>query len=237
MGPFYLSGFDYHGCARNRGLRVDLWGNKKHRNERKYIMKILGICCSPHKGKATYTALNVCLQAAAEVDESIEVELFQLAQKKIGPCTACNGCKKKLTCVWKDDFIDFLPRLSDPDVGAIIIGTPVFFGGMASQCKAFLDRCRPFRCNGELLRNKVGGVIAVGGVRNGGQELTIQAVRASMSCHGMICVGDGKGTAHFGGALFSGGEGGVEADEIGLVTARTTGQRVAEIALRMFASK
>jgi multimeric flavodoxin WrbA len=96
-----------------------------------------------------------------------------------------------------------------------------------------LDRCVVFRRNGWLLRDKVGGVLAVGGVRNGGQELTLQSVRAAMLCHDMICVSDGKDSAHFGAALFSGGPGGIEADEDGLTTARNLGRRVAELAMRL----
>jgi multimeric flavodoxin WrbA len=83
------------------------------------------------------------------------------------------------------------------------------------------------RRNGFLFRNKVGTVLAVGGVRNGGQELTIQAVHAAMLCHDMIVVGDGMNTAHFGASLHSGIEGGIENDEMGLKTARNQGRKIA----------
>ena len=73
-------------------------------------------------------------------------------------------------------------------------------------------------------------MLAVGGVRHGGQELTLQTLWAAMLCHDMIVVSDGVHTAHFGGALFSGGEGGIAGDEVGLTTARNVGQRVAEVA-------
>ena len=86
-----------------------------------------------------------------------------------------------------------------------------------------------FRRNGFIFRNKAGAVVAVGGVRNGGQELTIQAVQAAMLCHDMIVVGDGMNTSHFGASLYSGIEGGVENDEIGLTTARNMGRRMAGI--------
>ena len=56
--------------------------------------------------------------------------------------------------------------------------------GHATDChredRPLLDRCVVFRGNGWLLRDKVGSVLAVGGVRHGGQELTLQAVRAAM---------------------------------------------------------
>ncbi len=198
-------------------------------------VRVLGICCSPRQGQSTFTAMQACLESAREAGSGIEAELIELAGKKIGPCTACGICRQGLICGWDDDFGDLIPVLSDPRVGGIILGTPVYFGGMTAQCKALLDRCVVFRRNGWLLRDKVGGVLAVGGVRNGGQELTLQSVRAAMLCHDMICVSDGRDTAHFGATVFSGGEGGAAADSDGLRTARNLGRRVAELALRLSA--
>jgi len=196
-------------------------------------MKILGICCSPRKGQTTFKAMEVCLAAARDVDETIETKLIELADKKIGPCIACNICKQGLICGIDDDFGELIPLLANKDVAGVIIGTPVYFGSMTAQCKAFLDRCVVFRRNGWLLRDKIAGVLAVGGVRHGGQELTLQALRAAMLCHDMICVGDGQPSGHFGAALYSGGEGGVEDDEAGLETARNLGRRVAEVAAKL----
>lgn len=196
-------------------------------------LSIVGICCSPRQGQSTFKAMSVCLDAAKDVSHRVETQLIELAGRKIGPCTACGICKQGLICGWEDDFAELIPVLADPEVAGIIIGTPVYFGGMTAQCKALLDRCVVFRRNGWLLRDKVGGVLAVGGVRNGGQELTLQSVRAAMLCHDMVCVSDGKDSAHFGAALYSGGPGGIEADEEGLKTARNLGHRVAELALRL----
>ena len=196
-------------------------------------MKIVGISCSPRAGQSTYAAMQVCLAAAKESASQIETQLFELADKRVGPCTACDICKQGLICGWDDDFGQFIPVLADPAVAAIVIGTPVYFGNMTAQCKAFLDRCVVFRRNGWLLRNKIGGVLAVGRVRNGGQEITLQSVRAAMLCHDMICVSDGRDSAHFGAALVSGLDGGIHADEEGLRTARNLGRRVAELALAL----
>ncbi len=195
--------------------------------------RILGICCSPRRGMTTYKAMETCLAAAEAVDADIETEIIELAGKGIQPCIGCGACKEELTCTQEDGFRDLIPTLADPKVNAMIIGTPVYLCTMTAQCKAFLDRSAMFRRNGWLFRNRVGGVFAVGGVRNGGQELTVQAVRAAMLCHDMICVSDGKPTAHLGGTVFSGCEGGVEADEFGLQTVRNLGRRVAEVALML----
>jgi len=146
---------------------------------------------------------------------------------------ACGECKSQLACPIEDDFASLIPTLADEDMVGMIIGTPVYFGMMTAQCKAFIDRCVMFRRNGWVFRNRVGGVLAVGGFRNGGQELTIQAVQAAMMCQDMICVSDGRPTAHFGATLYSKIEGGIEQDEFGLQTARHLGRRVADDAGRM----
>lgn len=192
---------------------------------------IIGICCSPRPQKTTYEAMCTCL-AAAERVEGVNTKLIELAGKTVGPCQACGACTKELRCATDDDFGEFIEVFQDPTFAGLIVGTPVYFGMMTAQCKALLDRSAVFRRNGWMLRDKVGGVLAVGRVRNGGQELTIQAVRAAMLCHDMICVSDGQPTAHFGAALWSGAEGGISADKEGLETARNLGRRVAEVAKR-----
>jgi multimeric flavodoxin WrbA len=197
-------------------------------------MKIIGISCSPRKGKTTAQALGVCLEAAQSAVPGVETELLELAGLEVRGCVACNRCGKALECSQDDDFArEIIPALRRPEIAGIIIGTPVYLGSMTSQCKAFLDRSVMFRRNGFLWRDKVGSVLAVGGVRNGGQELTVQAVQAAMLCHDMVVVGDGRPTAHFGAALWSGGPGGTVEDTVGLDTARNLGRRVAEVAQRL----
>jgi multimeric flavodoxin WrbA len=196
-------------------------------------IKILGICCSPRKGKSTATAMRVCLDAAKHVADNIDVELIELAGMKI-PGSLAAGIP--LEPGEQDDFPKLVPVLSDPRVAGIIIGTPVYFGNMTALCKAFLDRCIVLREN-FALRDKVGGVLAVGGARNGGQELTIASVQAVLFCHEMPLVGDGRPTAHRGATLWSGCPGGIEKDEFGMSTARGLGRRVAEVALRIHATK
>jgi len=193
---------------------------------------VIGVCCSPRPRKTTYEAMSACLAAAAETD-GVTTKLIELAGKTVGPCLACGICKEGLICGIDDAFSEIIEAFQDPTFAGLIVGTPVYFGMMTAQCKAFLDRSVVFRRNGWMLRDKAAGVLAVGRVRNGGQELTIQAVRTAMLCHDMVCVSDGRPTAHFGAALWSGAEGGLAADKEGLETARNLGRRVAEIARRV----
>jgi len=136
----------------------------------------------------------------------------------------------------KDDFPSLVPKLSDPKVAGIIIGTPVYFGDMTSLCKAFLDRGIAFRKKDFALGGKVAGVVAVGGCRNGGQELTIRSVQTALMSQQMILVGDAPPTAHIGATVWNSGKGDVTADEFGMATAKNLGRRVAEVALRLAGS-
>ena len=196
-------------------------------------MKIVGISCSPRKGKSTKYGLEICLQAVKETAPEAEIMLIDLSELKVNGCIACGKCVKILECSQEDDFAKMIPIFSDPGLAGVVVATPVYLGSMTSQCKAFFDRCVMFRRNGFLFRDKVGGVIAVGGVRNGGQELAIQAVQAAMLVQDMVVVGDGRPTSHYGAALWSGHPDGIEKDAVGLETARNLGRRVAEVATRM----
>jgi multimeric flavodoxin WrbA len=195
-------------------------------------IRIVGISCSPRKGKTTAASLQVCLDAAEKVDPRINVELIELAGMKIDGSLAAG---LPLEPGQKDDFGQLVPKLSDPKVAGIIVGTPVYFGNMTSLCKAFLDRCMTFRKNNFSLSNKVAGVLAVGGVRNGGQEMTIQSVLAALLCQEMIIVGDGRPTAHIGATVWNNGKSPVTEDEFGMATAKNLGRRVAEVALKIAA--
>jgi multimeric flavodoxin WrbA len=189
-------------------------------------VKILGISCSPRKGKTTAAALQVCLESARKAGPNVEVELIELAGMKMNGDLAAGI---PLEPGQQDDFPKVEAKMREPGVAGIILGTPVYFSNMSSLCKAFLDRWMVFRRNFDF-RNKVGGAIAVGTVRNGGQELTLQTIHAAMLCQDMIIVSDGRPTARLGGILISSNDD-ISKDETGLATVRGLGQRVAEIAV------
>ena len=195
----------------------------------KDAIRIVAVSCSPRKGKTTTTSLGVCLQAAREVDYRIETELIELADNRINGNLAAGVSKEGE----QDDFPKLVPKLTDPKVRGIIIGTPVYFGNMSSLCKAFLDRAILLYRDDLALSGKVGGVLAVGGTRNGGQEVTIQSVQVSLFCQEMIVVGNGRPSARLGATVWSGIEGGVLKDEFGMTTTKAPSRRVTEVALQM----
>ncbi len=192
-------------------------------------IKILGISGSPRKGKTTAAAVAAALEAAKAVDpERIETELIELAELKLNGNLAAGI---PLEPGQQDDFPELAAKLAAKEVRGIIIGSPVYFGSMTSLCKAFLDRCISLRAKQFALANKVGGALAVGGVRNGGQELTLLGIQAAMLCQEMVVVGDGRPTAHTGATVWNSGKDDISQDEFGMSTVRNLGRRVAEVAL------
>jgi multimeric flavodoxin WrbA len=185
-------------------------------------IKIIGVSCSPRKGMSTAKAVQLALDAAKGVDPRIEIELIDLGGLSF------SGYSPKPS---QDEFTAILPKLQDPAVGAIIIGSPSYYRGMSSLCKAFIERCAPLRDPKMVLANKPVGVVAVGAFRNGGQEMTIEQIQAAMLCFGMIVVG-GNAPA-FQGATVLSTKDDISTDELGLDTVKKLGAHVAEVALRL----
>ncbi len=185
-------------------------------------LKILGIACSPRKGMTTAKSVQAALEAAKAVDARIAVELIDLGGLSIAGWSPA---------IPKDDFDGILPRLKDPQFGGLIIASPSYFRSLSSLCKAFIERCMPLREGAMLLANKPVGALAVGGNRNGGQELVVQQILTAMLSYGMVPVG-GNSPAMLGGTLWSVKDDVVQ-DDTGLKSAALLGTHVAEVALKL----
>jgi len=187
--------------------------------------KIVGISCSPRKGMTTAAGLTVCLEAAKEHDAGVETELIEVADLSIPAQLAAGQPLKEGET---DDFPMIAEKLSDPAVAGIVVGSPVYFGNMSALCKAFLDRCIVLRKSGFKLAGKVAGALAVGGTRNGGQELTVQSIHTGLMGQNVIITGTAQPSVRIGATLWN-QENSIEGDEFGLGTARDLGKRIAEL--------
>ncbi|MCK4485606.1 MAG: NAD(P)H-dependent oxidoreductase [Desulfobacterales bacterium] len=76
----------------------------------------------------------------------------------------------------------------------IIIGSPTYFGVMAREVKALMDKS--IQCYGKLV-GKVGGAFTSSGMIGGGNETTILSILQGLLIHGMIVQGVQKGN-HYG---------------------------------------
>jgi len=195
----------------------------------KKSLRILGVSCSPRKGKTTATAVKAALDAAKEVDPRIEVELIDLGGMQIAGSSGTSSQPS-------DDFEKILPKLKDPVPDGLIIGSPSYFRTMSALCKAFLERLAVLRKPDLLLADTPVGVLAVGAYRNGGQELVIGQIQAAMLCHEAVIVG-GKPGAHQGATLWNAFNDDITKDEFGMATAKQLGTRVAEAAIQLCDTK
>ncbi|ACX72059.1 NADPH-dependent FMN reductase [Methanocaldococcus vulcanius M7] len=187
-------------------------------------MKVIGISGSPRPEGNTTLLVKEALKVIE--NEGIDVEFISLANKELNPCIGCNLCKEEGKCPIIDDVEEILEKMKEAD--GIILGSPVYFGGVSAQLKMLMDRSRPLRI-GFQLKNKVGGAIAVGASRNGGQETTIQQIHNFFLIHASIVVGDSDPTAHYGGTGVGKSPEDCKNDTIGLETARNLGKKVAEV--------
>ena len=182
---------------------------------------LLGIACSPRRGKTTATSVQVALDAATQANAGIKTELIDLGALAF---SGWNGTGKYP----EDDFTRvILPKLRDPGLAGLIIGSPVYFRNKSSLCMALLERMSVVRKPKLLLADKVVGALSVGGYRHGGQELVIQQIHTAMLCHEATLVG-GKPGAHQGATLWNAHKDDITKDEFGVATARQLGTRVAE---------
>ena len=78
-------------------------------------------------------------------------------------------------------------------VDGIILGSPNYYGTMAAEMKAFLDKSVQY--HGKL-EGKVGAAFASGGVLGGGVETTVLDMAKSLLIHGMIIHGDPHGSPY-----------------------------------------
>jgi multimeric flavodoxin WrbA len=98
-------------------------------------MRVLGIVGSPRKNGNTDILVEESLRGAASA--GAETEKVLLADLRIGPCRACEACKRG-ECVQEDDMPALLEKMFAADAWAL--GTPVYWWGPSAQMKAFIDR-------------------------------------------------------------------------------------------------
>jgi multimeric flavodoxin WrbA len=186
---------------------------------------ILGICGSPRKRTTEHVlteALNMLRSAG------FETEFFTVRDKNIGFCQHCDYCLRTKKCKLKDDMYELYPLLRK--ASGLVIATPVYNGGPSAQVKAVMDRCRAlFADNKNVLRNKAGMAIAVGGDRVGGQELAIQQIITFYVLNGVIPISGGPFGANLGATFWSKDTlEGVKEDEEGLKSLKKTVKKFAE---------
>jgi len=106
-------------------------------------MKILLINGSPRAGNSnTIKITNAFIDGLNQIKDNT-IEKIDVYKKNIKPCVGCFGCWKKTPgkCVISDDMDVLYSKYYDSEL--IIWSFPLYFYGMPSQVKAFIDRLMP----------------------------------------------------------------------------------------------
>ena len=189
--------------------------------------RVLGISGSPRKGNTDIMvkkALGICK------DNGLETDFVSLSDFDILYCDDCNFCSTTYGCNKEDDVEKILEKMEIADT--IIVGSPTYFGSVSGKLKSLFDRTLPMRRHNFKLSGKIGGAVAVGGSRNGGQEFTIQTIHHWMLINEMLVISDKK-TAHFGGIAVGRNPGDVLEDKSGMETVKNLGENIVEISKRV----
>ena len=183
-------------------------------------MKVVAINGSARKDGNTAILVNHVFEELNAA--GIETELIQLAGERISGCIACYRCfeNKDRECAIKDDCVnECLAKMAAAD--GIILASPTYFAGMASQLKAFCDRAFfVARANDDMFARKVGAAVVA--VRRGGAVPVFDSINHYLLISQMIVPGSVYWNFGFGRNV-----GEVEGDEEGLRTMKVLGQNIA----------
>lgn len=189
---------------------------------------LLGICGSPRKQGTDY-AINYALQYAADTF-GFDIEFWSVRGKNIMFCIHCNYCiRERKGCINEDDVQELYSLVENAKY--LIFGTPVFQGNLSGQLKTILDRFRALVAKDpNILKNKIGAALAVGGDRNGGQEIAIRSILDFFQQNHILSVSGGAFGANLGSSLWSQDLGlkGIKFDKEGLRSIRKVIKRIAE---------
>jgi multimeric flavodoxin WrbA len=185
-------------------------------------MKVIAINGSPKAEGNTYHALNMVgaeLQAAG-----IEFEIIQVGHEAVHGCMACGKCavNKDEKCVITSDCVNaVIQKVKNAD--GIILGSPVYYSGIAGTMKSFLDRMFYVSgANGGFFRHKAG--LSVCAVRRSGGSSTFDSLNHYLAYSEMILA-----TGNYWNIIHGRAPGDVEKDDEGKQTMRMLGKNMAWI--------
>ncbi|MEI6681523.1 MAG: flavodoxin family protein [Bacteroidota bacterium] len=137
-------------------------------------MKVIAINGSPHREGNTFQALT--LAGNELIEAGIGFEILHIGHKMIHGCLACGKCavnRDERCTIVTDDLNDWIQRIRAAD--GIMLGSPVYYSGIAGTMKSFLDRLFYVSgSNGGFFRHKVAAAVVA--VRRTGGSSTFDAL-------------------------------------------------------------
>jgi multimeric flavodoxin WrbA len=152
-------------------------------------MKIVAINGSPRKEGNTALALGAMAEVLTK--EGIEVEIIHIGNKSVHGCMGCGSCgrNRNRQCIITGDPVnETVQKMIAAD--GIILGSPVYYAGIAGTMKCFLDRAFYVAgANGGLFNGKVG--TAVVSARRSGTTPTFAGLNYYLTIANMFVAGSG----------------------------------------------
>jgi len=116
-------------------------------------MTVIAFNGSPHKDRVV--ARGISIMKGELEKEGISVDVVHVGDKNIHGCVDCKKCKTQGYCVVGGDPVnECFEKLKSAD--GVILGSPVYYGGVAGTFKSFLDR---LFFPGPDMRYKVGATV------------------------------------------------------------------------------
>ena len=112
-------------------------------------IKILAFAGSPRRYGNSETLLDWVL-GSMMADPDIVIDKVPLDEADINPCRGCNACEKLNKCIQRDGMDIYHDKIIAADI--ILLSSPIYCMGIASQPKALIDRAQVFRSRKYVLR-------------------------------------------------------------------------------------
>ena len=178
-------------------------------------MKVLLINGSPNEHGCTYTALNEVAETLRKND--VDAEILWLGKKAMQDCVACFQCMQNGECVFKDIVNETSARMDEFD--AMVVGSPVYYGGPNGRLTSFLDRLFFSTPRAKLTGKLAASVVSC---RRGGATAAFERLNQYFTMLNMHVASSQYWNQVHG---YTGED--VQKDEEGMQTMRTLGQNMA----------
>ncbi len=182
-------------------------------------MKVIAINGSPKREGNTFHALNMI---GDEIKGSgIEFEILHIGHMMIHGCIGCGKCavnRNEKCAIETDDLNKWIPRIKNTD--GIILGSPVYYSGIAGTMKSFLDRLFFVSgSNGNFFRHKVAAAVVA--VRRTGGSAALDSLNHYLAYSETIVA-----TSNYWNVIHGAAPGEVEQDTEGKQIMRVLGKNM-----------
>ena len=178
------------------------------------MKKVLFINGSPNENGCVSTAMDEVITVLNE--NGIQTEKIWLGKKAMPDCMACMKCQETGKCVFQDQVNEIASEIDE--IGGIIVGSPVYYGGPNGRLTSFLDRLF-FSIPDDKFNGKLGASIV--SCRRGGASAAFERLNQYFLMENMHVVSSQYWNQVHG---FSAED--VKKDEEGLQTMRTLGRNI-----------